>query len=201
MNILDRIKDVFRPKDPASRAERGYKKGLRLTRQRHFHRAIPILEEAATLNPVSAPIHQVLGFSYSQVAGEYEGDEVAMNSWMGKAADTFWKAITLHREHGGLEEKQLSTAIEIVSAFDRIQMQRSNVPAKDQRMKAYAAYRSRDASGLDFAGALHSFFNGRNLQASISDAESRMLTEVADKFKISERQMSAIIQEGESNGW
>jgi hypothetical protein len=208
MNVLKWIKDQFGPKDPASKAERLYQKGLRLTREHRFQQAIPILEEAAMLNPVSASIHQVLGFSYSQVAGEYEGDEAAMNSWVNKAADTFWKAITLHREHGGLEQKQVTTAMEMVAAVDRINIGKSNTPPEDQRKTIFREYKSARESGFDFYAAAGDIIRGSSLtdmfgslQRHSGGAEDKAIAHAMKKFGVTERQLRAMIQEGENKNW
>jgi tetratricopeptide (TPR) repeat protein len=208
MSIAKTMQALFGQKDPTSKAEKLYKKGMRLTRQQEYRQAVPLLEEAGRLDPMSAQIHQCLGYSYSRVAGEYEGDEATMNSWMNRAADTFWKAITLHRAHGGLEQKQLTTAMELVAAVDRIKISNSNTPLEEQRRKIFLEYKSKKDSTFDLHSAAGAIIRGDSLtdmSASLrrhsNEAEDKAIAYAANKFNITERVLRAIIQEAENKRW
>ena len=59
-----------------------YKKALKLVKKELFREASGILEKALKLNPESAQILVVLGFSYMRIADEFKDDEETMNSWV-----------------------------------------------------------------------------------------------------------------------
>lgn len=203
------FKRLFGSKDPSEKAENLYQKGLKLTRQHHYKDAVPILEEAAKLNQTSAAIHAVLASSYSQIAGEYEGDEQAMNLWMNKATDTFRKAITLHRQHGGLNHTQLTTAMDLVTAVDRINMDKSQSPPKNTRRKIFKEFTTLKEAKNDWqSGAWDAIMRGTDIADMTSriekpkaDAEEKAMCEVARKYSTTEWQLRAIIQEGENKKW
>jgi tetratricopeptide (TPR) repeat protein len=208
MSIFDKLRDAFGTKDPIKKAETLYQKGLKAAKAERFRDAISVLEEAAKLNSQSAPIHNILAFSYSRVAGEYEGDETAMASWMSKAANTFWKAITLHRQNGGLEQKQLTTAMELVAAVDRINIIQSNVPPEAERKKIFLEYKSKRESGFDLFAAAGDIIRGDSLsgmfgslQRHSGNAEDKAIEHVTRTFGLNERQVRAIMQEGENKKW
>jgi tetratricopeptide (TPR) repeat protein len=199
---------MFGSKDPIKKAETLYQKGLKAVKAKRFRDAISALEEGAALNPQSAPIHNILAFAYSQVAGEYEHDEAAMNSWISKAADTFWKAITLHRQHGGLEPQQLTTAMGLVAAVDRIKMTQANVPPEEERKKIFLEYQSSKEARFDLFAAAADIGRGDSpsemlgsLERHSGDAESKAIEHITKKFGIDERQLRAIMQEAETKGW
>jgi len=209
---IDQATGAPKPKASTADAEKLYQKGLKFATQENFRQAIPVLEEAAALNPLSAPIHQVLAFSYSQVAGAYAADKAAMNSWVDKAADTFWKACTLHREHGGLEPTQLKRAIEFVAAVDRITMAKSNTPTEDQRKQIFRRYQSAKHSGsssfesvavdmIRCDSVTDMFRTLQKHEKHDRGVGERAVDSVAAEFKITERQLQAIIQEAATKKW
>jgi tetratricopeptide (TPR) repeat protein len=208
VSILKKLQDTFGPKDPNKKAELLYQKSLELVKREKFREAVSLLEEASGLNPVSAPIHNILAFSYVRIADEYTGDEKSMNYWVNKSAEIFWKAIMLHREYGGLEPKQVSTAMEMVAAVDRINMEKSNTPQEKQRKSIFVEYKSKRESGFDFFSAAGDIIRGNSLtdmygslRQHSSDAEGKAIAHVTTKFGISERQLRAIIQEGGNKKW
>jgi tetratricopeptide (TPR) repeat protein len=205
MSILEKVRNAFGSKEPIKKAESLYQKGLKAIDTDQFGEAISALEEGAKLNPQSAPIHIILAFSYTGIAGEYESDEVALNSWMNKAADTYWKAITLHRQHGGLDEKQWTKAMEIVAMVDRIKITQSNVPPEEERKKIFFEYKSKMEFEFDPFAAMGDIWRSdslssayRSLQQHSGNAEDKAIQHLMSAFGINERQLRAIIQEGEN---
>lgn len=204
MSILERL---FGSRDPGKRAERLYQKGLELTQQQHYREAVPILEEAATLNQTSARIHNVLAYSYSQVAGEHEGDEQSMDSWINKATETFKKAITLHRHHGGLDQTQITTATDMVAAVERISMTKSQSPPEDTRkeiFKEFIALKEANSDWQDQAWAIIAGTGpdvGADIRRVKAEAEQKATNAVVEKHDITEWQLRGIVQEGENKEW
>jgi tetratricopeptide (TPR) repeat protein len=200
--------DEIGNKDPKKKAEILYQKGLAAVKANRFREAIPILEEASKLNENSAPIHMLLALSYTRIAGDFENDEKTMYTWISKAADVYWKAIILHREYGGLDQKQLTTALEFVAAVDRIKMPQSNNLPEEQRKRIYLEYMSLKESKFDLSSVSRDIMQGKNLkdmhdslQHYSKNAENNSIERVTKSFGINERQIRAIIQEGQNKRW
>ncbi|OHB67924.1 MAG: hypothetical protein A2Y77_03560 [Planctomycetes bacterium RBG_13_62_9] len=204
MSILEKL---FGSNDPKKKAERFYQKGLQLTRQQHYREAIPLLEEAVRLDGASAPIHNVLAFSYSQVAGEYEGDEQSMNSWMSKATDTFKKALSLHRQHGGLNQTQVTTATDLVAAVERITMDKSQSPPEETRRKVFKEFTTLKEAKSGWQDQAWAIIRGTgpeiagDMNRVKAEAEEKAMDTVVNKYHITEWQVRGILQEGANKNW
>ena len=194
--------------DPIKKAESLYQEGLNAVRAERFKDAVSLLEVAARLNPQSAPIHNILAFSYFRIGAENMGDEETINSLASKGADTWWRAITLHRQHGGLEPKQLTTAMEFVARVDGAKMRQANVPPEEERKKIFLEWKVRRESGFDFNAATGDMLKGRDLlemtqafSRHSGNAESIAIEYVTKTFGLNERQLRAIVMEGANKKW
>lgn len=194
--------------DPKKKAETLYQKGLIAVKSNRFRDAIPLFEEASKLDENSAQIHILLALSYTRIAGEYESDENTMDAWIKKAADVYWKAIILHREYGGLDKQQLTTALEFVASVDRIKMSKTNNPPEEQRKRIFIEYMVLKDSGFDLLSVTGDMLQGKNLkdmnnslQHHSKNAENNAIERVTKSFGINERQIRAIIQEGQNKKW
>lgn len=97
-----------------------YEHALGLFGEQKFRDATALLEEMAGLDPNATPVHFTLGACYARIGGEYGTDEEKIRPWAKKSRDSFKKALDLAATSGGLNEKQLSIARDVVIAFDRI---------------------------------------------------------------------------------
>jgi len=201
-------KEEFISEDPTKKAEALYQEGLNAVRAERFPDALTLLEEAAELNPQSAPIHNILAFSYFRVAAEHTGDEKRANSLAIKGADAWWTAIMLHRQHGGLEPKQLKTAMEFVARVDGVRMRETNTPPEAERKKIFLEWKARRESGFNFDAAAGDILKGRDLlemaqafSRHSGSAESKAIEHVSKTFGVTERQLQAIVMEGINKSW
>ncbi len=198
---------LFGHKDPKKRAEHLYQKGLQLTRQEHYREAVPLLEEAIALDETSAPIHNVLAFSYSQVAGEYQRDEQSMNSLVNKAANTFKKALDLHRQHGGLNQTQITTAADLVAAVERITMEKSQSPPEETRKRVFKEFTELKEAKSGWQDQAWAIIRGTgpdiagDMNRVKAEAEQEAMNTVVNKYHITERQVRGILQEGANKNW
>jgi len=127
MNIFRKLFGRGNRQAPPSDAGRQSKRcqqllhdAVELFGQERFKEAHVILEEAAELDPSSAPVQFTLGTTYLRITGEYGRDEDAARPWAAKSRDAFEKAIHLANQYGGLNENQLTKARDVVAGFDRL---------------------------------------------------------------------------------
>lgn len=189
-----------------------YKKALQLVKKELFHEASDILKKASKLNPESAQILVVLGYSYLRIADEFKEDEESMNSWVNKAADISWKAIENHRKYGGLNQTQINEATDLVASVDRINMKNDQNLEVFTRMEIFKIFKINSHRSDDWqAGAWDAIAYGTDLAdmmrrrekpaRPMAQPERKVKQELINSYKITERQLNAIIQEGENEGW
>ena len=197
-------------KDP----EKLYRHAVELFGQEKFRDAAEVLEETARLNPNSAPVHFTLGVTYSRIAGEYGSDEYKVRPWMKKSVDCFRKAVGLASQYGGLNEKQLSNARDVATAFDKIMEKESPSLPEDQRRKIFADFmETHDTEFLlgtniaqEFGAASRSPTGGlgammQSLNQNAAQADKATYAKVGKKYGIGEGQLRAIIEEGKDKKW
>lgn len=88
-----------------------YRQAVGLFGQNKFSDAVRLLEQAAIKLPNSPAVFFTLGTTYMRAAPD--GDERAMIPWAQRSVSAFQKAVALHKQFGGLNDKQLATATEM----------------------------------------------------------------------------------------
>ena len=194
--------------------EKLYKHGVELFGKEKFREAVSVLEEAARLSPSSAPVHFTLGVTYSRIAGEFGSDEEKVRPWVKKTRDCFKKALDLAARSGGLNEKQLSTARDAVTAFDRITERDSPSVPEAQRKKIFADFmETHDTEFLlgtniaqEFRTASWSPTGGladmmQSLNRNAAQADAATYAKIGEKYGLSEGQLRTIVEEGKQQKW
>jgi hypothetical protein len=197
-------------KDP----EELYKRALGLFGEQKFRDAATLLEETAELNPNSAPVYFTLGATYSRIAGEYGADEEKVHPWMKKSRDCFKRAVDLAATSGGLNEKQLCMARDVVIAFDRITEKDSPSVPEEQRRKIFADFmETHDTEFLlgtniarEFEAASRSPSGGladmmQSFKRNAGQADAATYAKIGKKYSLSEGQLRAIVEEGKQKKW
>ena len=203
MNVIENIKKLFGSDNPVKKSARLYKKGLALAEKNHYREAVSLIEKAIALNKNSASFHNLLAISMANISREYiDKDETEITLWLNKAADAYWKAIIIDRRSNELDSHQLSNALDFVTSWDRAQMQRANSPSIDKRKEIYSKYKK----GLSEAVSFDTFNNflrkdTLNLVSGVADKKRENFKNILNEFNLSERQIKAIIQEGENENW
>jgi hypothetical protein len=198
----------------AKNPEQLYKHALELFGQQKFRDAAAVLEDTARLNPSSAPVHFTLGATYSRIAGEYGKDEEKVRPWAKKSRDCFKKAVNLAPTSGGLNEKQLSIARDVVTAFDRITERDSPSLPVEQRQKIFADFmETHDTEFLlgtnlaqEIGTAARSPALGlgammQSINRSGQQADAATYSKIGRKYGLSEGQLRAIVEEGKQKKW
>jgi len=196
-------------KDP----EKLYRDGLKQFGEGKFRDAAQNLEEVIKLNPTSAPAYFTLGATYSRIAGEYGSDENAIRPWIEKSAESFRKALRLASQYGGLNPKQIDTAKNVVTAFDRVVEKQTPSLPEEQRKKIYADFmETKDTElllGTNLArdvmmasgrpGGLAQMM--QSLNSNSAKANEAAAAKITNKYHVNRGQLMAIEEEGKKNKW
>jgi len=180
-----------------------------------FQDAARLLEETAQLNPGSAPVQFTLAATYSRLGAERPHDEDHARKWMLKSRDAFKKCLDLAPRSGGLNEKQLATAREAVTAFDRVAAIGSPTRPEGERKRIFADFMEThdsefllgtniarefdEAASGDPGAGLVSMMQSLNRNAAQADAAT--YAKIGKKYQMSEGELRAIVDEGKQKNW
>ncbi len=116
MGFLKKLFGTNDSRDP----EELYRRAIELFDQERFRDSANFLEETVKAKPTSAAVYFTLGATYSRIAGECGDDEEKIRPWAEKSKEAFGKAVNLESQYGGLNEKQLSIAKNVVLTYGNI---------------------------------------------------------------------------------
>jgi hypothetical protein len=171
-----------------------------------------LFEKLERIDTSSAPVHFMLGMTYTNLGGQLCKDDDSLVPWLKKSVAAFRKASELANQHGGLTDEQNNTASEFALHGERVIERHSPSIPEERRRRIYAdLMETQDTEflsdtsvdrGMEEASRSISF---KMMQEAISSggarAERAALDKIAARHSITKGQLLAIKEEGREQQW
>lgn len=189
-----------------------YQAASNLFKKERFKEALDLFEKLGRIDACSAPVHFMLGMTYTRLGGQLCSDDDSLVPWLRKSVAAFRRASELANDHGGLTAEQRNTATEFALHGERVIERHSPSIPEERRRGIFAdLMETTDTEflsdttvdrGMEEASRKISF---KMMQEAISRggarAEAAALDKVAARHSITRGQLLAIKEEGRENKW
>jgi len=189
-----------------------YQSAMNLFKSDRFQEALDAFEKLAVVDSSSAPVHFMLGTTYTRLGGQRCNDDDSLVPWIKKAVAAFKLASDLADQHGGLKAEQRKIAAEAALHGERVIERYSPSLPEERRRTIYGDLMETIDSELLLGTNLASDFEQASRAASpkmMADslrrnaalAEDAALEKTTARHGITKGQALAIKEEGREKKW